>query len=163
VNGIDRLDVAILAQLQDDGRRSFTRIARQLGVSVGTVRNRVARLKRDGTLHVIGRADPHRVGLTTPANVHLAIRPPHRLAEAAEAVARMPEVSYVAILTGEMNLELDVMCRDLDHLTEVVTRLHAVPGVADTRVDVVLDVVKYGQPDLGLVGPDGRGDEEETL
>ena len=41
---MDDLDLSILASLQSDGRRPFTDIAQELGVSEGTVRNRVSKL-----------------------------------------------------------------------------------------------------------------------
>lgn len=149
---LDRIDLAILRQLQDDGRRSFTEIAKALGLSVGTIRNRFHRLLEDGTLHVIGRADPHRVGFRAPANIHIAVRPPHLIPKAAAQIAEFPETSYVAIVSGSYDLEVDVMCRDLDHLTELITeRLHRVPGVADTNTSLILRVVKYSQPNLKLL------------
>lgn len=151
---LDDLDFAILAQLQEDGRRSFTDMAQALGVSIGTVRNRYARLVKDRSLHVVGRADPHHVGFRAPANIHLTITPARRTEEAAEVIAAFPEVSYVAVVSGEYDLEVDVMCRDLEHLTELVTqRIQRVPGVSSTRTNMILRVVKYGQPDLRLVRP----------
>lgn len=151
---LDDLDFAILAQLQQDGRRSFTDMAQTLGVSIGTVRNRFSRLVKEGTLHVIGRADPHRVGFRAPANIHLSITPAHLAEGVAQIIAEMPEVSYVAFVSGEYDLEVDVMCRDLEHLTELVTqRIQHVVGVAKTCTNMILRVVKYGQPDLSIVTP----------
>lgn len=152
---LDDVDLAILGQLQEDGRRSFTEMAERLGVSIGTVRNRFGRLVEHGTLHVVGRANPHQVGFRAPANLHLQVRPSHRIAAAADAVAALPEVSYVALVSGEYDLEADVMCRDVDHLTDLVTRrIQRIPGVVATRTDMILRVVKYGQPDLRLVRTD---------
>ena len=149
---LDALDLKILRQLQEDGRRSFTAIAEALGLSVGTVRNRFSRLVADGTLHVIGRTDPHRVGFHAPANVHIVVRPPSLIERAAERIAAYPEVSYVAVVSGQYDLEVDAMCRDLAHLTELVTqRLPGVPGVQDTHTSMILRVVKYAQPNLELL------------
>jgi Lrp/AsnC family transcriptional regulator for asnA, asnC and gidA len=158
---LDQVDLAILRQLQDDGRRSFTDIANALGLSVGTIRNRFTRLLEDGTLHVIGRADPHRVGFHAPANVHIAVRPPQLIAAAAAQVAELPETSYVAIVSGPYDLEVDVMCRDLAHLTELITeRLPRIPGVADTHTSLILRVVKYAQPNLELLQPEAQRPSE---
>jgi len=151
---LDDLDFAILAQLQQDGRRSFTDMAHALGVSIGTIRNRYARLVKERSLHVVGRADPHHVGFRAPANIHLSVTPAHRTEEVAAVIAALPEVSYVAVVSGEYDLEVDVMCRDLEHLTELVTqRIQRVPGVSSTCTNMILRVVKYGQPDLNLVRP----------
>src|SRR5436190_20743722 len=43
---LDDLDLAVIAALQDDSRRSFTSVAEELGVAEGTVRSRVNRMKR---------------------------------------------------------------------------------------------------------------------
>lgn len=153
---LDELDLGILRHLQEDGRRSYTAIADDLGVSIGTVRNRFARLVERKALHVIGRADPHQVGFHAPANIHVKISPPHLVVEAAEAIAALPETSYVALISGEYDLECDAMCRDLAHLTELVTeKISRVEGVAATKTNLILRVVKYWQPDLNLVSDSG--------
>ena len=55
---LDELNFQLLLHLQKDGRKSFTELAEELGVSVGTVRNRVTRLIEDKTLQITGRVDP---------------------------------------------------------------------------------------------------------
>ncbi|MCK4782394.1 MAG: AsnC family protein, partial [Desulfobacteraceae bacterium] len=40
----DAIDRAIISYLQYDGRMAYTKIARELGISEGTVRSRVKRL-----------------------------------------------------------------------------------------------------------------------
>ena len=55
---IDQIDIRILRILSQDGRRSFTDLSQDLGVSVGMVRNRYNRLVHHGVLHIIGWTDP---------------------------------------------------------------------------------------------------------
>ncbi|MEP6726328.1 MAG: Lrp/AsnC family transcriptional regulator, partial [Bacteroidota bacterium] len=59
---LDNLDFAILSYLQKDGRMSFTVIAKKLKVSIGTVRTRFNKLIEDGTINIIGRVNPDKVG-----------------------------------------------------------------------------------------------------
>jgi Lrp/AsnC family transcriptional regulator, regulator for asnA, asnC and gidA len=149
---LDDLDIAIMSQLQADGRKSFTDIARALDISVGTVRNRVSKLIADRTLHIFGRVNPTHVGFQASANIHIAVRPPALISAVASEVGDFPEVSYMALLTGEFDLEIDVACRDQEHLTELLTnRLHRIEGVAETRTQMLLRVYKYAQPDLRLL------------
>jgi Lrp/AsnC family transcriptional regulator for asnA, asnC and gidA len=150
---IDDLDFAILKLLQEDGRMSYADIARGVGVSLGTVRYRITRLIEDGTLRVIGRVDPYRIGFASPAEILLRIQPSHSIDEAAEQIAAFPEVSYLAMTTGDFDLEVDVMCRDRDHLTEVINCLRAIPGVIDTSTRIILRVYRWAQADLDLVDP----------
>jgi Lrp/AsnC family transcriptional regulator for asnA, asnC and gidA len=154
---LDDLDFAILTELQDDGRKSYTDIARALGVSIGTVRNRITRMVDDGTVRFICRPDAYRVGFHTPANIKVSIRPSNRLEEAAAQIAAFPEVYYLALVAGEYDLDIDVMCRDQQHLTDLVTeRLHRVPGVYATVTSVILRVYKLSLPDLSLVSSDAN-------
>src|SRR4030067_2077145 len=127
---LDDLDLAILTRCQDDGRKTYTGIAKALGVSVGTVRNRITRMVNDGTVRFICRPDAHRVGFHTPANIKVSLRPSALIEQAAEMIATFPEGYYLALVAGEFHLDVHPMCRDQEHLSKLIKeRLHKVPGV----------------------------------
>lgn len=150
---MDDLDFAILNHLQEDGRKPFTEIAKALGVTEGTIRNRVAKLTADETLKVIGLVDPHRIGFDTPALIGVSVQP-GLLDDVVAAISKFPEVSYLLLVAGEYDLMVEVMCRDRSHLTELVTnRLHKIPGVKDTRTTFILHIYNVVQPDLNLAKP----------
>jgi Lrp/AsnC family transcriptional regulator for asnA, asnC and gidA len=158
-NSIDDLDFDILKLLQKDGRMSYTEISKALGVSVGTARYRIAKLLEDETLRVIGRVDPYQIGFRSPASIYVSIEPSASIDEVAIQIARFPEVSYLAMITGDFDLEVDVMCRDQIHLTSLIAdRLRKIPGVCETRTNIILRVYKMAQADLTLVDP--RFEEE---
>ena len=48
---------------------SFTVIADKLKVSIGTVRTRFNKLIEDGTINIIGRVDPDKVGFRCYAHI----------------------------------------------------------------------------------------------
>ena len=54
----DDLNQQIIRLLQDDGRAAYDVIGQQLGVSGGTVRNRVARMREAGMLRIVAVVDP---------------------------------------------------------------------------------------------------------
>jgi Lrp/AsnC family transcriptional regulator, regulator for asnA, asnC and gidA len=149
---LDDLDMNILAQLQDDGRKSFTEIARATGVSVGTVRNRITRLVNERIVKFICRPDAHRIGFHMPANIKVTVRPSSMIEQAAQEIMDFPEVYYLALVAGEFDLDIDVMCRDQEHLSNLITdRLQKVPGVYATSTNVILKTYKLSVPDLSLV------------
>jgi len=167
VNEVDKLDLVILSMLKDDGRKSFSEIARELDVSNGTVRYRVSSMLENQILQIVGRFDPHRVGLRAPANVRVAVRPAHLIDEVAARVASLPEVQYVAMLAGEYDLELDVMCRDNAHLSEFITeRLHTLEGIDHTETNLILRVYKHASADLDAINqmasPENPTDESHS-
>ena len=55
---VSALDKRIIEHLQADGRRPFTQIASDLGVSEAAVRARTNRLIERGILQVVGVTDP---------------------------------------------------------------------------------------------------------
>ena len=57
---IDSTDLSIIKHLQN-GRKSFSKIAKALAVTENTVRARVNRLVRDGVLDILGLVDPEAI------------------------------------------------------------------------------------------------------
>lgn len=158
---IDELDLAILAHLQDDGRKSFTKIAQALDVAVGTVRNRLNKMMADNTAQVILRVNPNRVGLYAPATIEVSIEPAH-LEEATVEIASFPEVSWLASITGAHDLVVDVMCRDAIHLKTFLTQhLAKVIGVKEMKSSFYLQIHKIALPDLRLLRDDSLTEKIE--
>src|SRR6188508_1515604 len=93
---ISDLDLKIIEELQGDGRRPFTQIAAQLGVSEAAVRARTNRLIERGILQVVGVTDPLKLGFQQMAMIGIRCVS-DQLVSVAEAVAEMPEVDYVVI------------------------------------------------------------------
>jgi Lrp/AsnC family transcriptional regulator for asnA, asnC and gidA len=148
---LDDLDFQILSFLQMDGRMSFTVIAEKLNVSIGTIRTRFNKMIEDGTVNIIGRVNPDKVGFQCYAHIAVYVRPAILKEEIAEKIAKMPEVSFLAMTSGDYDLEVDVMCRDNNHLVEYVNQLSKIEGVNQTKTTIYLKVYKYAQPDLKLL------------
>jgi Lrp/AsnC family transcriptional regulator for asnA, asnC and gidA len=149
--GLDELDFAILTCLQEDGRMSFTVIADKLKVSIGTIRTRFNKLIEDGTINVIGRVDPEKVGFRSYAHIAVYVRPATLKEKVAQKIVKMPEVSFLAMTSGDYDLEVDVMCRDNDHLVQFVNEISKIEGVNQTKTTIYFKVYKYAQPDLKLL------------
>ena len=145
---MDRLDYEILSVLQQDGRRSFTEIGKEVGVSEGTIRKRVTRLVDEGVVRIIGLVDPHLVGFDAPAMIQISVSPPH-LEEAAQAIAQFPEVSYLLMVSGEFDLIVEVRCRNREHLASFIRdQLQKVTGVQRTVSSLVLHTYKLAEPSI---------------
>jgi len=116
------------------------------------VRNRVGKMIEDGALNFVGRVNPLRAGFHAYASIFIAVEPSSLIEDVAAKLTEMPEASFVCMTSGEFDLWMDVMCRDNQHLTELVTnRLQKIPGVNKTKTMFVMKVFKYGQPDLGAL------------
>jgi len=148
---LDDLDFAILSYLQRDGRMSFTVIAKKLKVSIGTIRTRFNKLIEDGTINIIGRVNPDKVGFNSYAHIAVYIRPATLKEKIAQKISKMPEVSFLAGTSGDYDLEVDVMCRNNEHLVNFINELSTIDGVHQTKTTIYFKVYKYAQPDLNLL------------
>lgn len=148
---LDDLDFAILTELQEDGRKPFTDIASSLNVSSSTVKNRYSRLAEQGILDVYGTINPYLVGFRTHVIMLIKVKAGY-LESAAEALADFSEVDFIAITTGDYDLDLTLSCRDHEHLLEFVNKkIHAVDGVQETRSKMILRIVKSKQANSSLL------------
>ena len=139
---LDRLDRGIIAALQVDGRRAYSRIADEVGVSESVIRYRVRRLEDAGILQIVGVADPLRIGYDLMALVGVKVAP-GRLVEVSERLGSLPEASYVIATAGAFDVFVEVMCRDTAHFTEVLTAgIQSTDGVTGTEAFMVLHIHK---------------------
>ena len=148
---LDKLDFSILSFLQQDGRMSFTVMAKKLKVSIGTIRTRFNKLIDEKTVSIIGRVSPEKVGFGSYAHIAVYIRPATLKEKVAQKIVNLPEVSFLAMTAGEYDLEVDVMCRDNDHLVQFVNVISAIQGVEQTKTTIYFKVYTYAQPDLKLL------------
>jgi Lrp/AsnC family transcriptional regulator, regulator for asnA, asnC and gidA len=139
---VSALDKRIIEHLQQDGRRPFTQIAADLGVSEAAVRARTNRLVERGILQVVGVTDPLKLGFQQQAMIGVRCER-DRLLQVAEAVSAFAEVDYVVITAGTFDLLIEVVCENNEALLRFLTeRLRAVEGVRETETFVYLRMVK---------------------
>jgi Lrp/AsnC family transcriptional regulator for asnA, asnC and gidA len=138
---VDAVDRRIVAALQRDGRRPFTSIGRELGLSEAAVRQRVARLQATGVMQVVAVADPMALGYQAMAMVAISVDGRARK-QVAEAVGRLPEVSYLVLVAGSFDMLAEVVCEDNDHLLRLLEDLAGIEGVRATQTFMYLRLLK---------------------
>ncbi|MFJ3581802.1 Lrp/AsnC family transcriptional regulator [Streptomyces sp. NPDC090127] len=161
-NPLDDIDRRIIALLQADGRRPYSQLAEDLGIPASSVRYRVQRLEENGTLQIVGIANPLTIGFDRFAMIGLKVRP-GTAREVCRQLGELPETSYVIMTAGQYDVMAEVICRGTDHFTDLVNeRMHHIDGVLTTESFFVLEVHKLaygwgvGQVDsLAAPGPEG--------
>jgi Lrp/AsnC family transcriptional regulator for asnA, asnC and gidA len=139
---LDDLDKAIIKCLQHDGRRPYAQIGRELKVPEATVRQRAERLISRGVVQVVGVTDPLAMGFQQPALIGLKVEA-GKLAEIADQIAALDEVTYLVITAGRYDLVCEVVCEDNEHLLRVLTdRFADIAGIHSTETLVELRFVK---------------------
>lgn len=156
---MDELDLEILSLLQQDGRKPYTEIAHELGVSEGTIRNRVYRLIDEQIIQIVGQVDPIHLGFDAPAVMGVTVQPAE-IEQAAEQIASFPEVSYLLMVSGGYDLIVEVACRDRAHLTSFLNQsLRKVPGVQSIHTFLILRTLKADYE----IRPEIRSHPENTI
>lgn len=139
---VSDLDKRIIERLQRDGRRPFTQIAIELGVSEAAVRARTNRLVERGIVQIVGVTDPLKLGFRQMAMIGVRCER-DTLVHVAERVAEFAEVDYVVITAGTYDLLIETVCEDNAALLEFIAeRLRTIDGVRDTETFVYLRMVK---------------------
>lgn len=156
---MDDIDRQIITALQVDGRRAFNQIAEDLGIPASSVRYRTHRLEELGILQIVGIANPLAIGFDRLAMICIRTAPGKARA-VCSALALLPETSYVILTSGQYDVMAEVICRDIEHFTNVVNdQMDAIDGIVSTESFFVLEVHKlaYG---WGVGNVPGPGESE---
>lgn len=140
-SSVDAVSLAIIEQLQEDGRRPYAAIGKAVGLSEAAVRQRVQKLLDQGVMQIVAVTDPLTVGLRRQAMVGINVE--GDLDPVAEALSAMAECEYVVMTAGSFDLMVEIVCEDDDHLLETINkRIRALPGVCSTESFVYLKLKK---------------------
>lgn len=129
---LDPLDFQIVRELQEDGRRAFREIARNVDVPEATVRTRVKRLQELGILQILAFTNPSKLGHAKLALLFVEVDPQDH-DRAVDNLGRWSEVSYLSTILGGADLCVQVLCRDDEGLFALQQRIRALPGVRAVR------------------------------
>jgi len=142
----DEIDHLILQTLQNDGRKSFSDLAKELGMAVSTISKRYMNLVDCGILAIIGRVEPERIGLNAYASINVQVDTLANVERVAQELMALPEVSFLALRTGDFQLEINVMCRDNSHLMEILrNNMDKINHVRKYEINMYLKVYKWGR------------------
>ena len=137
---LDEVAKQIIEQLQEDGRRPYATIGKAVGLSEAAVRQRVQRLLDSGVMQIVAVTDPLQLGF--PRQAMIGLRTDGDLESVADRLAEFEEIDYVVITAGSFDLLAEVVCRNDEHLLEILQKLRTVPGVVSTEAFVYLKLRK---------------------
>ncbi len=137
IDGLDRNLIELLAR---DGRRSFTALSNDLGVSQSTVRARLARLRGEGLMQIVALCNALLLGHQV---VRLMLRVRNVTPSAvADGLASIEQINRIALVTGAHDLYLEATCRDQTQLIELMDEVRRYPGVATIQPVIVTSLAK---------------------
>jgi DNA-binding Lrp family transcriptional regulator len=139
---LNETDIRILKCLLDDARFSSRQIAKNVGVSVGTVLSRIKKMEDEGLIK--GYAvilDHEKLGYELTVVTEITVSK-GRLVEMENEIAKLPSVCGVYDVTGLNDAVIIAKFKSREDLGKFTKSLLAMPFIERTNTHVVLTTVK---------------------
>ena len=138
---IDNLDLEILNILMDDAFTPYTEIGKKLFVSPGTIHVRMAKMQKLGIVKSPRlQIDMNKLGMDVTAFIGGYLIRSDMYDKVVKELKKIPEVISCHYTTGNYSLFLKIICRDTQHLREVLhDRLQKIDGISRTETLISLD------------------------
>ncbi|MEM5794087.1 MAG: Lrp/AsnC family transcriptional regulator [Candidatus Aenigmatarchaeota archaeon] len=139
---LDKTDVKIIKLLLSNSRLSFREIARHLGLSVGTIINRVKILESEKIIKGYSvLLDHEKIGYELTAIIEITVSK-GKLLEVEKEIAKFSNVCAVYDITGLTDALIIAKFKKRQELSDFVKSLLAMPNVERTNTHVVLTTIK---------------------
>jgi Lrp/AsnC family transcriptional regulator, leucine-responsive regulatory protein len=158
---VEEIDRQIVTLLASDGRMSFTDLARETGLSVSAVHQRVRRLEKRGVLRgYAALVDYDAIGLSLTAFVSIKPIDPAAADDAPDRLAHLSAIEACHSVAGDESYILKVRVASPIRLEELLNQIRTAANVS-TRTTVVLSTPYEHRPPE-LAGPDAVKPDERT-
>jgi DNA-binding Lrp family transcriptional regulator len=147
IENVNDIDLQIIKLLQEDCRLSFNKIARKLGISVGTAFNHVKNLEKKGILKgYTVMVDPVKLGYSLTALMLIQAEGSY-LTHVENEIAKTANAVAVYDITGDYDAAVITKFKDRASLNAYIKNLLALPHIKRTVTNVALNVIKE---DVGI-------------
>jgi len=139
---MDELNYKILEKLNENARKSYREIARELKVSLSTISNRIKKLEDEKVIErYIPLINQEKMGYDLTAVINVKIS--HgKLIEVQEKISKDKHVSGVYDITGDWDSLIIANFKDRKDLNGFTKRVLAMDNVEKTNTQIVLNIVK---------------------
>ncbi|HLD78670.1 MAG TPA: Lrp/AsnC family transcriptional regulator [archaeon] len=139
---LDGLDARLLNALLADGRLSYRKLSRKLGVAAATVMSRVQRLEKAGAIAgYSARLDYERLGYDVTVLIELRISK-GKLFEVERQIAGHPSVFAIYDHTGPFDATILARFRTRKAMDGFLKRIQTFDFVERTETKLVLNTIK---------------------
>jgi DNA-binding Lrp family transcriptional regulator len=139
---IDETDITILKEIQQDSRTSYRDVAKRLGLSVGTVHNRVKKMTNLGVIkNFAAILDPEKLGFQLTAIILMQVEGGH-IVDVEKDIAKSRSVTAVYDTTGDYDIMVIAKFRSREELNTFIKETLKISYVKRTVTSIALNVVK---------------------
>lgn len=138
---LDKIDMRLVQELQQDGRQSHVELAKKLNMGESTIRRRLQRLLKNGSIRVIAVPNPVRLGLNFVCTIRFEVKK-DKVREFGRELAQYPNVYYLAIITGQWDIIAVLILRSPKQLADLMWQIVPRPEVVRSETVIDLEVIK---------------------
>lgn len=139
---LDKIDLLVLRRLLEDGRASFSQLARETSLTDVAIKKRFDRLKRQGIIHSISaELNLDVLGFSKPVYVLLKTEP-GKNKQISKRLSEFEHVVEFHELMGEHTFMLKLVSPDMTHVKRYLDELGNVDGIKEIHSLPVLTVIK---------------------
>jgi len=142
---IDSIDSKIFRLLQTNGRLPNTEIAKKIGISESTVRNRINRLINSGIIRITAIGNPEKLGFDVIG--HLTISIDHQKTDRViQALNEIPDFWYITHTVGAADFFIEFSVTSLKHLDQLLGKIHQIEGILQINTSLLRKTIRasYG-------------------
>ncbi|KNB62790.1 MULTISPECIES: Lrp/AsnC ligand binding domain-containing protein [Chryseobacterium] len=143
---LDPLDKEIIYMLMDNAKSSLAFISKQVGISTTAVHQRIKKLEHAGVIeNSISFLNPRKIGYKVVSYIGMFLDQPSHYNDVIKSLKEVNEVVEAHYTTGNYTIFLKVLCKDNDHLMEILNKLQKMKGVTRTETFISLEQGIYRQ------------------
>lgn len=137
---LDNTDKEIIYMLMDNAKTSLAHISRNVGISTTAVHQRIKKLEQAGVIeNSVSFLNPRKIGYKVVSYIGVFLEQPSHYHDAVKALREINEVVEAHYTTGNYTIFLKVLCKDNDHLMEILNKLQKLKGVIRTETFISLE------------------------
>jgi len=141
---LDDLDRKIIDRLAHNARASNREIAREFGLTEGTIRARLKRLREAKAIRVTAVTNVDRLRNPLLAYLWIEVESAAQMNEVAEALAKLREITFVATMLGRADVLAMTLVESGDDLARFLhSTIDQIPGVHRVQYTLGQKFVKH--------------------
>jgi Lrp/AsnC family transcriptional regulator for asnA, asnC and gidA len=141
---VDQVDMQIIAELKDDARKPFSKIAEKIGISTQTVIKRYNDMKEKGIIQLCSISiNLQKIGYEGSAHLLITGSPGTNLSETMKKLRKTPNIILATKAIGDFEGYAVLIFKDINDLYERITQLKKEMNIENVKLSIAVPGVQY--------------------
>ncbi len=139
---IDQIDCKMIELLQKDGRISNTEIAKNIGISEGTVRTRLNRLIKEEYIQIVAVSNPMKLGFNIVGNIRIHVDT-KKMDHIIKELKKIKELWFLVLTANGSYIDSEFIVKSLDELNILLLeKINSIDGITRLETSIFMKYVR---------------------